>query len=198
MQTDPYFLVSHPFTWTWKYTHLPGFPKIYYLGVASRIVPTSSVKYIYKILKSGLKNKLLISKKIKSVHHVYLSITIYEKCIYIEACSKNKLFQCKLCSVLTNLSVKRLRQLNELIKRQMVWINLATFVAVLIESTYISVGYQQNKKSKQTDIYWKVRSNIGQQKTPLPKENNLPHVVVKSESENPWEDDRKGGGKNVS
>lgn len=91
-----------------------------------------------------------------------------------------------------------MRQLNELIKRQMVWINLATFVAVLIESTYISVGYQQNKKSKQTDIYWKVSSNIGQQKTTLRKENNLPHGEVKSESENPWEDDREGGGKNVS
>lgn len=38
----------------------------------------------------------------------------------------------------------------------------------------------------------------GQQKTTLPKENNLPHGEVKSESENPWEDDREGGGKNVS
>ena len=55
----------------------------------------------------------------------------------------------------------------------MIWINLATVVAVLIESIYISIGHQQNKKSKQTDLYCKT---WGDRKRPtrLSKENHLP------------------------
>ena len=55
----------------------------------------------------------------------------------------------------------------------MIWINLATIVAVLIESIYISIGHQQNKKSKQTDLYCKT---WGDRKRPtrLSKENHLP------------------------
>lgn len=68
----------------------------------------------------------------------------------------------------------------------MVWINLATFVAVLIVNQLISqLDTNKTRNLNRLTYIEKCGQTQGQQKTTLPKENNLPHGEVKSESENP-------------